>query len=110
MGRVEEAIESMTKAQAVNPHHPDIYYSLAVCYYKNGQHAECVEELSKAETISPPKNALQRVCVDILHNKKEEALTYLKQSIEEKSIKTYSIQRDPNLYFLLNRQELSVFI
>ena len=110
MGRIEDAVESMIKAQAVNPHDLNTYYSLAVCYYKNRQYVECVKELSKAELISPPKNVFQRVCFDILSNKKEEALAHLQYSLERGRIKTYCIRRDPNLHFLLSSRELSVFI
>ncbi|MBI5950790.1 MAG: tetratricopeptide repeat protein [Chloroflexi bacterium] len=108
MGRIEDAIENMTKAQIIDPYDPNAYYSLAVCYHANSQHTECIRELIKAEAISSPQNIVQRVCAYILNGRKDEALVYLRHSKEEGKIKTHCIQRDPNLHFLLSPQELSV--
>ena len=105
MGKIEDAIEAMTKAQGINPRNVDAHYSLAVCYYKNKQTAECAKELSKAEKISPLQNSIQHACVDILNGKTDEALAQLKYSIEKEEIGKHLIRRDPDLHFLLNSSE-----
>jgi tetratricopeptide (TPR) repeat protein len=106
MGKIEDATDAMKKAQNINPQSADTHYSLAICYYKNEQPAECAKELSKAEKISLPQNAIQQACVEILGSKTDEALLLLKYSLETKVISKHHILRDPNLYFLLNLQEL----
>jgi tetratricopeptide (TPR) repeat protein len=107
MGKPEDAIKSLAKAQKLNPHNAEAIYALAICYLKNKQPAECAKELSKAEKISPPQNALQQACVKILSGKSEDALRLLKHSLETRAINKYEIQRDPNLNFLLNPQEIA---
>jgi len=105
MGKIEDAIEVMKKAQDINPHESDTHYSLAVCYYKNGQASEIARELSQAEKISLPQDVIQQACVDILSGKTGEAVAQLKHSLEKGEIKKHNILRDPNLHFLLNLQE-----
>jgi Flp pilus assembly protein TadD len=105
MGKIEDAIESMTKARDTNPHDVESYYSLAVCYFNNEQFDECAVELLKAEKISPPQNVIQNIYVDILSGKTNDAPTLLKRSLETKAINKYQILRDPNLGFLLNLQK-----
>jgi tetratricopeptide (TPR) repeat protein len=108
MGKIEDAIEAMTTARDINPRSVESYYSLAVCYFKNEQFDECAKELSKAEKISPPENAIQNIYVDILGRKTDDALALLKRSLEKKLISNHHILRDPNLNFLLNLQEFMV--
>ena len=105
MGKIEDAIEVMKKAQDINPLNMDIHYSLAVCYYKNRQTSECAKELSIADIISSPQNPLQQACVGILSGKSSEALARLNQSLEKGEINKHNILRDPNLHFLVNLQE-----
>ena len=108
MGKIEDAIEAMIKAQDINPHNMDTHYSLAVCYYKNDQSAECAKELLKVEKNSPPQNAIQHACVGILSGKTGEALAQLKRSVEMGEVGKHHILRDPNLHFLLNSHEFMV--
>jgi tetratricopeptide (TPR) repeat protein len=109
MGKIEDAIEVITKAKDLNPYDLDPHYSLAVCFYKNGQSVECEKELIIAGKISPPQNTIQRACVDILGGKTDEALAYLNCSLEKREIERHHIQRDPNLYSLLDSQDFMVF-
>lgn len=105
MGKIEDAIEALTIAQNINADNADIHYSLAICYYKNGQPAECAKELLKAEKKSTPHNELQGACVEILSDKTGEVRARIKSSLEKELSGKHHILRDPNLHFLLNTQE-----
>jgi len=108
MGKVEDAILAMRKGLELDPNNMDIHYSLAVCYYKNEQPAECAKEISIVENKFPPHNAIQHALCGILSGRLNDSQAQLKRSIDKREVSQYHIQRDPNLHFLLNLQEYPV--
>ncbi len=104
----EDALKVLRKAQEIDPVSTDIHYLFAIYYYKNDQFADCEKELSMAEKISAPVNAIQLACVDILSGRKEKAIEQLEFSLENGEVSKHQVMRDPNLHFLLNSQDFPV--
>jgi len=103
MGRVENAIESMEKARALDVDDFETKLALAVCYYKNDQFTK--HELLNIKKISNLENILQQICVDILNNKSDEAHVVINHILEKGRSTKYQILRDPNLPCLVNLRE-----
>lgn len=107
MGKLEASTKAISKAMEINPSDKDIHYLLATCYLKSERHAECKEELSAAETVLSPQNAIDHARISFLSNRTDETFGQLKHSIQKGEISKHHIQRDPILSFFINPKELS---
>ena len=109
MKKMEDAIEAMTRASNISPQNIDLHLALAVCLYKNNQSMECEKAIAKAEKVSGLQNVIQQTCFGIMKGQGRDALLLLKHTLETGKIKKHTIQRDTNLFFLLNPAERSDF-
>ena len=105
MGKLEDSIEAIKKAQELEPYNIDTHYSLAICYYKDGQSDACAEEIRTMREILPEHDPFQRACIGIMTGKINEAYLQLKQSLEKGEITKQQIMRDPNLQILMDPHE-----
>lgn len=104
MGKMEDAISAMKQAIAIDPVNIDAHYSLAVCYYKNGQLGNCADEILQTGKISTTQSVFQQAYASIMTGRTSEARIHLKQSLERGETTEQQILRDPNLQILLNRE------
>jgi tetratricopeptide (TPR) repeat protein len=104
MGKMEDAISAMKQALVIDPVNIDTHYSLAVCYYKNGQLGNCADEILQTEKISSRQNVFQQAYASIMTGRINEVRIHIKQSLERGETTKQQILRDPNLQILLNRE------
>jgi tetratricopeptide (TPR) repeat protein len=108
-GKLKDGIEAFTKAKDIDQSNILYHYSLAICYYKDGQADSCEEEIKKIREISPKHDPLQRAYIALIDGKIIEAQEQLKQSLEKGEITKQLITRDPNLQILMSPYERIIF-
>jgi tetratricopeptide (TPR) repeat protein len=105
-GKPQNAVEALQQAIERQPDNLDMQYSLAIGHARNNQPEACNLQLTKMGGDGAPQNIMQSACRKILSGHPQDALTTLRQALNNEVINHHQLLADPNLCALLDAQTL----